>query len=343
MVLRAVDLEGTEEQKKHYLPKLCSDTVGSFCLSEAGSGSDAFSLGTLATRDEEGGGWVINGCKQWISNSEEAGLFLVFATIDPQKEHKGICCFLVDSNAEGLTIGRRCDKLGIRASSTCEVKLSNVFVPDNRVLGRLREGYKVANTVINESRIGTAALMLGLARGAFDVAIPFLSDREQFGHKLVDFQGVRFQAAELATEIEAARLMVLNAGALKAAGLPFIKEAAMAKYKASRVAEKVASQCIDFLGGRGYTREYPFEKSPCSALLPKIPIITLQTCWLQIWKAQLNVSSAAQARLREASRHSRVLLVASFLMLTLPSNWKGNYLLKYHVSSEGDEKADGSL
>ncbi|KAL8431663.1 hypothetical protein ACSSS7_005151 [Eimeria intestinalis] len=260
MVLRAVDLEGTEEQKKHYLPKLCSDTVGSFCLSEAESGSDAFSLSTSATRDDERGGWVINGCKQWISNSEEAGLFLVFATIDPQKEHKGICCFLVDSKAEGLAVGRRCEKLGIRASSTCEVKLSNVFIPDNRVLGRLGEGYKVANTVINESRIGTAALMLGLAQGAMDVAIPFLSDREQFGHKLVDFQGVRFQAAELATEMEAARLMILNAGALKAAGLPFVKEAAMAKYKASRVAEKVASQCIDFLGGRGYTREYPLEK-----------------------------------------------------------------------------------
>ncbi|KAL8439711.1 hypothetical protein Efla_000381 [Eimeria flavescens] len=260
LVVRAVDLEGTEEQKKAYLPKLCSDTVGSFCLSESGSGSDAFSLGCLATRDEERKGWVIKGSKQWISNAEEAGLFLVFATVDPEKEHKGICCFLVDAKTEGLSLGRKCDKLGIRASSTCEVKLENVFVPDDRLLGRVGEGYKLAARLLNESRISTAALMLGLAQGAFDLAIPFLNDREQFGHKLADFQGVRFQAAELSVEMESARLLVLNAAALKTAGLPFVKEAAMAKYKAAKVAELVASQCVDFFGGRGYTREFPLEK-----------------------------------------------------------------------------------
>lgn len=260
LVLRAIHQHGTDEQKQHYLPKLCSDTVGSFCLSEAESGSDAFSLCCKASRDEERKGWVLNGCKQWISNAEEAGLFLIFATIDPDKEHKGICCFLVDADTEGLKIGKKCDKLGIRASSTCEVELNNVFVPENRVLGPLGEAYKLAANLLNESRIDTAALLLGVAQGAFNATIPYLTAREQFGKKLAEFQGVRFQAAELATDIEAVRLLIYNAAALKGAGLPFLKEAAMAKYKAARVAEKVASQCLEFFGGRGYTKEYPLEK-----------------------------------------------------------------------------------
>jgi len=235
-----------------------ADTVGSFCLSEAGSGSDAFALQARAR--EVDNGYRITGVKQWISNSKEAGLFIVFATVDPAKRHRGITAFLVDAGTPGLEIGQKYDKLGIRASSTCEVILNDVFVPRGKVLGNVGEGYKVAIESLNEGRIGIAAQMVGLAQGAYDVALPYIHDRKQFGSRIADFQGMKFQYAEARMELEAARLLVYNAAALKEANMPFTAEAAMAKLYAGRVAERIASQCIEWLGGYGFTKDYAVEK-----------------------------------------------------------------------------------
>eukprot|EP00922_Rhytidocystis_sp_ex-Travisia-forbesii_P073078 GHVS01108928.1.p1 GENE.GHVS01108928.1~~GHVS01108928.1.p1 ORF type:complete len:455 (+),score=54.89 GHVS01108928.1:61-1425(+) len=258
LINRCLAMYGTEEQKDAYLPRCAQDMVGSFCLSESGSGSDAFALQARATRTE--GGWTITGSKQWISNSLEAGLFIIFATIAPELRHKGITAFLVDAGTDGLEIGGKYDKLGIRASSTCEVILNEVFVSDSRVLGEVGKGYKVAIEGLNEGRIGIAAQMLGLAEGAFSAAMAYINDRKQFNTRIADFQGVRFQYARLSAHIESVRCLVYNAAALKEAGHDFTREAAIAKLLASTTAEKVASECLELFGGYGFTKEYPAEK-----------------------------------------------------------------------------------
>lgn len=249
---------GSREQRDRYLPRLATDTVGSFCLSEPGSGSDAFALQTRATRD--GGDWVIEGSKCWISNALEAGVFVVFANADPQKGHRGITAFIVDKGNPGLHIGKKEDKLGIRASSTCELVLEACRVPGDAVLGEVGQGYKMAIGLLNEGRIGIGAQMVGLAAGAFDYAVAYACTRKQFGRPVADFQGLQFQYARARMEIEAARVLVYNAARLKESGEPFVQEAAMAKLKASEVAQSVSSQCIDWLGGVGFTKEFIAEK-----------------------------------------------------------------------------------
>jgi len=251
---------GTEEQKKKYLTRLSTDTVCSFCLTEPGSGSDAFALKTKATWDEGSKEWVLDGGKCWISNSKEAGLFLVFANADFDKKHKGITAFVVERDNPGLAVGKKEDKLGIRASSTCEVTLDNCRVGADAVLGPQGEGYKMAIDLLNEGRIGIGAQMIGLARGAFDAAMPYLHQRKQFGSAIADFQGMQFQYARAAMEIESARVLVYNAARLKEQGRPFVAEAAMAKLHATEVAQRVASQCIDWIGGIGFTKGMPNEK-----------------------------------------------------------------------------------
>ncbi|RHY32673.1 hypothetical protein DYB32_002353 [Aphanomyces invadans] len=228
--------------------------IGSFCLSEAGSGSDAFALKTRADVSADGSYYTLNGQKMWISNSEYSGVFLVFANIDPSKGYKGITCFIVDRDTEGLDIGKPEDKLGIRASSTCPVYLTNVKVPANKILG------EIAISTLNEGRIGIASQMLGLAQGVFDQTVPYLYERKQFGHSIGDFQAMQHQQAEIALDIETARLLVYNAARLKDAGEPFVKNAAMAKLHASRVAERSASKCIELLGGVGFTKTLHVEK-----------------------------------------------------------------------------------
>jgi len=249
---------GNLAQQEKWLPRLCTDTVGSFCLSENSSGSDAFALKTTAKRD--GKNFVLNGSKAWITNSGEAGFFVVFANIDPSLGYKGITAFLLDKQNPGLSIGNREDKLGIRASSTCEVILNNCVVPEEDVLGELGKGYKIAIEVLNEGRIGVAAQMLGLAQGALDVTIPYINQRTQFGKPISSFQGVMFDYAHAATNIEAARLLVYNATRLQEEGKPFTKQAAMAKLFASNVAADVSSKCIELLGGVGFTKDFPAEK-----------------------------------------------------------------------------------
>lgn len=258
LLITSFNKYGTTEQKETYLSRLATDTVGSFCLSEPGSGSDAFALKTRATRD--GSDWIINGGKCWISNSIEAGLFVVFANADPTLGHKGITAYVVERENPGLTIGKKEDKLGIRASSTCEIALDNCRVPAGAVLGEVGLGYKMAISLLNEGRIGIGAQMVGLASGAFDYAMRYMCTRKQFGHPIADFQGMQFQYARAAMEIEAARLLVYNAARLKESGAPFVQEAAMAKLKSSEVAQDVASQCIDWLGGVGFTKEFLAEK-----------------------------------------------------------------------------------
>lgn len=247
-----------DEVRKKYLPRLCQDTVGAYCLSEAGSGSDAFALQTKA--EDKGDHYLLNGRKLWITNGNEAGIFIVFATIDPSKGYKGITAFVVEKGFPGFTVGKKEDKLGIRASSTCELLFDNCQVPKDNVLGEIGKGYKIAIETLNEGRIGIGAQMIGLAQGAFEAALAYTKERKQFGQRICDFQGVQFQIAEMATEIEAARLMVYNAARLKDAGQPFIKQAAMAKLYASLIAEKVASTAVDLFGGYGYVKDYPVEK-----------------------------------------------------------------------------------
>ena len=249
---------GTAAQKQNYLPKMTSEWVGSYCLSETTSGSDAFALRTSA--ELRGDKWILNGRKMWITNAKESSLFMVIANTDFSKGSKGITAFLVEKSFPGFSIGKKEDKLGIRASSTCEVILENCEVPVENVLGEVGKGYKVAIETLNEGRIGIGAQMLGLAQGAFDYAMNYMMQREQFGEKIANFQGMQFQYADLATQIEATRLFVYNAARLKDAGLPFLKEAAMAKLYASQTAEKAASMAIEFCGGVGFTTEYPLEK-----------------------------------------------------------------------------------
>jgi alkylation response protein AidB-like acyl-CoA dehydrogenase len=258
LVINAFRRWASPELKARFFPELATRTVGAYALSEAGSGSDAFALTTRATQD--GDDWVLNGQKLWITNAHEAGLFLVFATVAPEDGYRGITAFLVERDTAGFTIGKKEDKLGIRASSTCELVLQDVRVPAGNVLGEVGKGYKVAIETLNEGRIGIGAQMIGLAQGALDHTIKYVQEREQFGHKIGEFQGVQFQIAELATEIEAARLLVYNAARLKDSGEPFVTSGAMAKLFSSEVAQRVSSVCIDLFGGYGFTRDYPVEK-----------------------------------------------------------------------------------
>ncbi len=258
LVINAFDRWGTDEQRSRYFPRLASDTVGAYALSEAGSGSDAFALKCRATRS--GDEWVLEGQKLWITNGDEAGLYIVFANADPDAGYRGITAFVVEREAPGFSVGKKEDKLGIRASSTTEIVLDGVRVPEANVLGAVGKGYKVAIETLNEGRIGIGAQMVGLAQGALDHTLRYVQEREQFGQPIAEFQGVQFQLAEMATEIEAARLMVYNAARLKDAGEPFLTPAAMAKLYASQMAQRVASACIDLHGGYGFTREYPVEK-----------------------------------------------------------------------------------
>ncbi len=249
---------GSEELKKKYLPQMAESKVGAYALSEAGSGSDAFALKTKAV--DKGDYWEISGQKLWITNGNEAEIFIVFASINHEQGYKGITAFVVEKNFEGFSVGKKEDKLGIRASSTTELILDNCRVPKENVLGEVGKGYKVSIETLNEGRIGIGAQMIGIAQGAFDAAMSYTNEREQFGKKISDFQAVQFQLAEMAIDLEAARLLVYNAARLKDAGKPFLKEAAMAKVYSSRVAEKISSKAIELFGGYGYVKDYPVEK-----------------------------------------------------------------------------------
>jgi short/branched chain acyl-CoA dehydrogenase len=246
------------EQKRRWLPRATKDTVASYALSEAGSGSDAFALATTAVEDKNG--YELTGRKLWITNAAEAGFFLLFATVNPALGYKGITAFLVEREFPGFQVGKKEDKLGIRASSTCELILDNCRVPMANVVGEIGKGYKVAIETLNEGRIGIGAQMLGLAQGALDHALAYAQQRKQFGSPIAEFQGVQFELAEMAVEVEATRLMVYNAARLHDAGRPFLTEAAMCKYFASQVAERVASRAVEVLGGVGFTKDYPVEK-----------------------------------------------------------------------------------
>lgn len=259
---------GSAEQKARFLPKLSASWVGSYALSEASSGSDAFALKTRAERRADG--FLLSGRKLWITNAHESSLFIVFANAAPELGYKGITAFLVERDLPGFAVGKKENKLGIRASSTCELMLDDCLVPFDNVLGEVGQGYKIAILALNEGRIGIGAQMLGLAEGAFAVALAYLHERQQFGKPIADFQGVQFQYARLAMDIEAARLLVYDAARLKDAGQDFVKQAAMAKLFASEVAERTASQCVEFLGGVGFTRDYPVEKFYRDAKIGKI-------------------------------------------------------------------------
>lgn len=258
LVINAVMRWATQDQKRRYLPRLASGTVGAYALSEAGSGSDAFALQTRAVRD--GSGWLLSGRKLWITNAAEAGLFLLFANADPAAGYKGITCFVIERDSPGFRVGKKEDKLGIRASSTCELILDDCPVAAENLLGEAGQGYKVAIETLNEGRIGIGAQMIGLAKGALEHALAYARQRKQFGKAIAEFQGVQFDLADMAVEIEAARLLVYNAARLRQAALPFIAEAAMAKYFASQIAETVASKAVEIFGGVGFTKDYPVEK-----------------------------------------------------------------------------------
>ncbi|HTD54181.1 MAG TPA: acyl-CoA dehydrogenase [Silvibacterium sp.] len=259
---------GTDEQKQRFLPRMATAMVGAYALSEAGSGSDAFAL--QARAEKRDGEYVLNGQKLWITNAREAGLFIVFATLDPSAGYKGITAFLVEKDFAGFTVGKKEDKLGIRASSTCELILEDCRVPESNVLGEPGKGYKIAIETLNEGRIGIGAQMLGLAQGAWSHAAKYAQERKQFGKAIAEFQAVQFALAEMATEIEATRLLVYNAARLKDAKLDYVREAAMAKYFASQVAERVASQAVEIYGGYGFVKDYPVEKYYRDAKIGKI-------------------------------------------------------------------------
>jgi butyryl-CoA dehydrogenase/short/branched chain acyl-CoA dehydrogenase len=258
----------TAEQKRRYLARMAADTVGAYALSEAGSGSDAFALQTRAGL--KGTDYVLNGRKLWITNGKEAGIFVLFATVDPAAGYRGITAFIIEKDFPGFTVGKKEDKLGIRASSTCELILEDCRVPKDNVLGEIGKGYKIAIETLNEGRIGIGAQMLGVARGAFEYAAKYAQERKQFGKSLAEFQGIQFQIAQMATEIEAARLMVYNAARMKDAGVPFVKEAAMTKLFCSQVAERVTSLAVEIYGGVGFTKDYPVEKYWRDAKIGKI-------------------------------------------------------------------------
>ncbi len=246
------------EQKKKYLPQLATQKIGAYALSEAGSGSDAFALATRAV--EQSDHYLLNGRKLWITNGNEADIFIVFANANPEAGYRGITAFIVEKSFEGFSVGKKENKLGIRASSTTEIILEDCRVPKENVLGEVGRGYKTSIETLNEGRIGIGAQMIGLARGALEAALSYTDERQQFGRSVNEFQGVQFQLAEMATELEAARLMVYNAARLKDAGRSFVKEAAMAKLYSSRAAERISSRAIELYGGYGFVKDYPVEK-----------------------------------------------------------------------------------
>lgn len=256
----AVRFWGSPELQQYWLPRLATDTVSSFCLSEAGSGSDAFAMKTTAQRSADGSHFTLNGNKLWISNAREAGVFLVFANADPSQGYKGITAFMVDAKTDGITVGSPENKLGLRASSTCPLILENVKVDSSNILGEVGLGYKYCINILNEGRIGIAAQQIGIAKGCMDIALPYLMERKQFGQAIADFQAVQHQYAQVATEIHAAELMTYNACRMKENGIPFVKEASMAKLYSSQVAEKAASKTIEWLGGIGFTKDLLAEK-----------------------------------------------------------------------------------
>jgi alkylation response protein AidB-like acyl-CoA dehydrogenase len=258
LVINALVRWGSDDVKRRYLTRLAKDTVGAYCLSEAGSGSDAFALATRAV--EDGDGYRLTGRKLWITNGNEADVFLTFATINPEAGYRGITAFLVDRGMPGFTVGKKEDKLGIRASSTCELLYEDCLVPKANILGEVGKGYKVAIETLNEGRIGIGAQMVGLAQGALDHAIKYVKERRQFGKAIADFQGVQFQIARMACDVEIARLLTYNAARLRDAGLPFLTEAAICKLTTSEVAERVASMAVNLYGGYGFVKDYPVEK-----------------------------------------------------------------------------------
>ena len=256
------------DQKAQFFPRLATDTVGAYSLSESGSGSDAFAMQTRARLD--GDTFVLNGQKMWTTNGAEAGVYLLFANADPDKGYKGVTAFMVERDMPGFSVGKKEDKLGIRASSTCELILEDVRVPRSQVVAEVGQGYKVAIETLNEGRIGIGAQMAGLAQGAFDCALGYARERSQFGRAIADFQAIQFELAELATEIEAARLMVYNTARLKESGQPFAHSAAMTKFFCSQVGERVASRALEIFGGVGFTKDYPAEKFYRDAKIGKI-------------------------------------------------------------------------
>jgi short/branched chain acyl-CoA dehydrogenase len=258
LVNNALQRWGREEQKERFLPRLTKNVLGAYALSEPNAGSDAFALATRAR--EAGDAFILTGRKLWITNAKEAGLFIVFANAHPEQGYRGITAFLIERETTGFTVGKKEDKLGIRASSTCELILEDCRVPRVNVLGEVGKGYKVAIETLNEGRIGIGAQMLGVARGALEHALRYAQERQQFGKPIAEFQAIQFQLARLATDVEAARLMTYNAARLKDAHQPFLKEAAMAKYFCCEVAERVASECLEVYGGYGFTKDYPAEK-----------------------------------------------------------------------------------
>lgn len=258
LVVNALSRFGSPEVRQRYLTKLAGGTVGAFALSEAGSGSDAFALTTRAV--EDGDAWVLSGRKLWITNANEADAFIVLATVNPGAGYKGITAFMVDRGTPGFSVGKKEDKLGIRASSTCELLLDECRVPKANVLGEIGKGYKVAIETLNEGRVGIGAQMLGLAQGALDHTITYVKERAQFGKAIGEFQAVQFQIARMAADVEIARLLTYNAARLRDQGRPFLQEAAICKLVTSEVAERVTSQAINLFGGNGFVKEYPVEK-----------------------------------------------------------------------------------
>jgi alkylation response protein AidB-like acyl-CoA dehydrogenase len=273
LVVSALLRWATDAQKQTWLPKLATSLTGAYALSEASSGSDAFALKCRATKAETTGDYLLNGSKLWITNAKEAGLFLVFATIDPALGYKGITCFLVEKDMQGFSLGRKEDKLGIRASSTCELRFEDCRIPAANVLGGpglVGKGYKIAIETLNEGRIGIGAQLVGLASGALAHALRYARERRQFGKPLAEFQAMQFQLARMAMDVEAARLLVYNAARLKDAGKPYLKEAAMAKLFSSEVAERTASLAVEVFGGAGFVKDYPVEKLYRDAKIGKI-------------------------------------------------------------------------
>ena len=260
LVITALLRWGTDDINRRFLPKLAAGTIGAYALSETGAGSDAFAMATRAVEEPQGTAFRLTGRKLWITNANEADLFIVFATVNPDAGHRGVTAFLVERDAPGFQVGKKEDKLGIRASSTCELLLDDCRVPATNVLGEVGKGYKVAIETLNEGRIGIGAQMVGLAQGALDHALAHVRERKQFGKAIGEFQAVQFQLAQAATELETARLAVYNAARLRDAGQPFLTEAAMAKLFSSQVAERVTSLAVQLLGGVGYTKDYPVEK-----------------------------------------------------------------------------------
>ena len=258
LVINALLRWGTDDVKQRFLPRLSADTIGAYALSEAGSGSDAFALTTRAR--EDGDQFVLSGRKLWITNANEANLFIVFATLDPAVGYRGITAFIVERGLPGFSVGKKEDKLGIRASSTCELLFDDCRVPRANLLGETGKGYKVAIETLNEGRIGIGAQMIGLARGALEAAIAYVKDRKQFGKAIAEFQAVQHQIARAVVDVEAARLTVYNAARLRDAGKPFLTEAAVCKIFSSEVAERVASLAVNLFGGNGFVKEYPVEK-----------------------------------------------------------------------------------